>query len=589
MDRRRASFAVLALMMFLTATATATGADEPSRCGAVDQTAKRRRVPKVDRGGNIYPVVTIHGITGSDEDFEGIVDKSYRDAKPDPPRTLLDLLAGPKNHDQVLPRGLDHVRVFSFSYTRHSLRWIADERVGEMFGETIDCLYAAFGVPVSVIAHSMGGLVTRWVANSADGEGRPRAPKLGKVITLGTPYLGSDLALLARSALPLAGPKFALLTFLCGQIGTATGSGNCGGIPMLGALDSDAGRALVTGSSDLKALASWPKTAQVHTIATRINLGLELIGSKLNRAVGVGDIVVGTESATADPSAGRVFTCDYDSPTSTLATQLKHVLGLASAVDRQRQLGRLLLGGPCYHEHLQRNVEVTNEMIGDLNDWITARGRPTCKSPEAEADYIGNRLARRLAGFTSWGEAPTFEREAKPLIDVLRPCGRVFAMRVAGALDVVGRTWRAITGWIEAWDPSSDTMPPGTATSCPGHTSAAVCAFLAPSGNIACAIYAASPSHARCDIQSRSWSVRRPVGCAPESDFGQGLVVESTGPAKVVCAGDTVMGNHPVLAYGQTATLGGFRCESTSSRGVTCRNLRTERGFRIARASYELF
>lgn len=182
-------------------------------CGAYDQTSKRGRTPEVDGQGRVFPVVTIHGITGSDEDFDRTIDKSYIGANPQPPRSLLDAFAGSKT-GEALPPGLEGVRVYSFSYTPDSLRWVDNPAVGPKFAETIDCLYANFGVPVSVVAHSMGGLVARWVANTADRDGRSRAAKLGKVITLGTPYEGSAMSAVANGATDTAGgvgPWVALL------------------------------------------------------------------------------------------------------------------------------------------------------------------------------------------------------------------------------------------------------------------------------------------------------------------------------------------------------------------------------------------
>lgn len=75
---------------------------------------------------------------------------------------------------------------------------------------------------MSVVAHSMGGLVTRWVANTTDAAGAPRATKLGKVITSGTPYEGSVLSAVANGATDASGmsdTRVLLLNYLCGQHG----------------------------------------------------------------------------------------------------------------------------------------------------------------------------------------------------------------------------------------------------------------------------------------------------------------------------------------------------------------------------------
>lgn len=345
--------------------------------GLYDQTAKRQRTPTPDAAGHVYPLVTIHGITGTDQDFDNTIDLSYTDAHPQPPRSLLDLLAGSKTPSQSVPAGLPHVHVYSFSYTPDSLRWIDDPRVGPKFAGAIDCLYQAYGVPVSVVAHSMGGLVTRWVANTTDTSGVSRAKKLGKVVTLGTPYLGSLLSEVASDAEALAAsnpslaPTIWALRYLCGTLGTETGKGSCGLIPMLASLNSQAGQALRYRSARIQTLAHWPPGPSVADLAGSIKVPFSLLGSPFNAPVDLGDLAVTTDSATADPGPTRTFECRYDSTTKSIATQLQHIFGLASPQDRQAQLGRLIGFGPCYHSHLMRNVAVTNEVLGQLDDWIT--------------------------------------------------------------------------------------------------------------------------------------------------------------------------------------------------------------------------
>lgn len=343
-------------------------------CGAYDQTAKRDRAPEPDANGSVFPVVTIHGITGSDDDFDQPIDKSYVGARPEPPRTLLDALAGAADGD--LPPGLTGAHVFSFSYTPDSLRWVDNTAVGQKFAETIDCLHERYGVPVSVVAHSMGGLVARWVANSTDSDGVARSTKLGKVITLGTPYRGSDLSSLANGATDglegATGPVGAVLNLLCGAAGTATGRGNCGPIPLYASFRSEAGRNLRVGSAELAALLPWPAEVDVTTLAGSQLVPMSLLGSPLNTRLDIGDIAVSTSSATADPTPGRVFTCAYDSATGTARTTFEEILKLADPEARRAKLTGAFLASPCYHSNLMRYVELTNEVLGQLTDWLTA-------------------------------------------------------------------------------------------------------------------------------------------------------------------------------------------------------------------------
>ena len=110
--------------------------------------------------------------------------------------------------------------------------------------------------------------------------------------------------------------------------------------------------------------------------------------------------------------------------------------------------------------------------------------------------------------------------------------------------------------------------------------------FQSPSHNIGCAIYEA----ARCDIDKRDWPLPpRPAGCPSDSDFGQGLTVEASGPARVVCAGDTARDlRSPVLAYGTGSRVGSFLCVSSRS-GITCTNRSTGHGFLISVERYRRF
>ncbi len=48
---------------------------------------------------------------------------------------------------------------------------------------------------ITIVAHSMGGLVTRFLLESGDFDGRPWFDKIRKVVTLGTPHHGAPLAL----------------------------------------------------------------------------------------------------------------------------------------------------------------------------------------------------------------------------------------------------------------------------------------------------------------------------------------------------------------------------------------------------------
>ena len=111
--------------------------------------------------------------------------------------------------------------------------------------------------------------------------------------------------------------------------------------------------------------------------------------------------------------------------------------------------------------------------------------------------------------------------------------------------------------------------------------------FQSPSGNIGCAMIG---SVARCDIGERDWSPPpRPSSCPGETDYGQGLELGRSGPARVVCAGDTTRDpGAPELPYGTASQRGDFICVSRSS-GITCTNRVNGHGFFLSIQSYKLF
>jgi len=109
-------------------------------------------------------------------------------------------------------------------------------------------------------------------------------------------------------------------------------------------------------------------------------------------------------------------------------------------------------------------------------------------------------------------------------------------------------------------------------------------AFQSPSGNIACLMSAKS---VRCDIADKQWSAPRPAGCPKQLDYGQGLTLDATGAATVVCAGDTVLNPEaPVLEYGSISQVGSIRCDSEES-GIDCEN-GAGGEFSLSREEYEL-
>lgn len=139
------------------------------------------------------------------------------------------------------------------------------------------------------------------------------------------------------------------------------------------------------------------------------------------------------------------------------------------------------------------------------------------------------------------------------------------------------------------WDTTETTRPTttlATTTTVPGPTRSVteLTPFASPTGNIGCYI---DPETVRCDIAERAWSPPpTPADC--DLEYGHGFWLDADGTADFVCAGDTAMGDHPVLAYGESIQAGDLRCTSRQS-GMTCVSLSSGHGFTLSRNSYELF
>ena len=115
--------------------------------------------------------------------------------------------------------------------------------------------------------------------------------------------------------------------------------------------------------------------------------------------------------------------------------------------------------------------------------------------------------------------------------------------------------------------------------------------FTTPSRNISCRLTDTSPTgdgEARCDVAQTTWSLPpKPADCA--GAWGGGAAVSGAERARLTCASDTAADpGLRVLEYRQAVSYGGVVCDSQET-GVRCVNRATGHGFRVARASYDLF
>ena len=241
---------------------------------------------------NDVPVVLIHGKAGYGNDmWGGTVTWNLAAGTVSNPDTTFATDVG----------ALDNVAVYRFEYEEDE-KWVDHKSVGGQFRQAIHCLYLAHGRPVVVVGHSLGGLVAQHVAK----ENGP-VEKIGLVITLGTPYEGSQLAVDVDDISP-GGPCF--LGALCIvqdvlELAVEVGFD----------VNTEAGNALKVGSAAIAELSGgrWsgadlvePKwAAPVFAIGTQIlffytamTKTLGLFGSNVLGVETLGDVVVRRESAT---------------------------------------------------------------------------------------------------------------------------------------------------------------------------------------------------------------------------------------------------------------------------------------------------
>lgn len=112
----------------------------------------------VDSRGKFVPVIVVHGWIGKathseagDGAFSHKIDLSTnKHGTPSADRSLIGQI-----------QRLGGTEVFTFDYRDYAARWVTDAHLGPALGSAIDCLHRRTGEKVIIVAHSMGGLLTR--------------------------------------------------------------------------------------------------------------------------------------------------------------------------------------------------------------------------------------------------------------------------------------------------------------------------------------------------------------------------------------------------------------------------------------------
>lgn len=221
---------------------------------------------------------------------------------------------------------------YTFDYSAASLQWVDDPAQAPAFAGALECLARFHHHRAVVVAHSMGGLVTRAAAARPDPAGGTARDSIAAVMTLGTPFLGSELAEQDRhlGAVVSALCQTALRQRLAfPDLACALTAEPVRHSPALAALEP--------GSAQLAALPPWPAGLPVLPFAGNLVVSGPIGGSPVLN-LGIGDSVVSVPSATATGTGGGPPVVD----TCPMA-----VAGAASIA--------ALLQSRCFHTNLPAN------------------------------------------------------------------------------------------------------------------------------------------------------------------------------------------------------------------------------------------
>jgi pimeloyl-ACP methyl ester carboxylesterase len=265
--------------------------------------------------------------------------------------------------------------VDSFDYKETHFNWVTDSAIGPKLAKTIDCLAQSSrkgggAGKVIVVAHSMGGLATRYAASQTI-DGRKVADELGLVITLGTPNAGS----------PLANTGGLGLRYFCAYVA---------GVPNLN-LESEVNKCLgnsavigmTEGSQALRDLPEFPANVPVRAIAGQVQIFTQFFFGSISQQLD-SDLVVPVQSATAEyTNKGRgdgrfVFRCD-----------IRHYDSYGDPTKYQ--------GGQCSHNEMYKTRYIQESVTNGIRDYL-ATARNTCLSASEAGALLVAKYGPESAG-----------------------------------------------------------------------------------------------------------------------------------------------------------------------------------------------
>ncbi len=242
------------------------------------------------------------------------------------------------------------ITAWTFNYQPEALDWVTNPSIGPAFAHSLACLANASGHNVIVVAHSMGGLATQYAAAQPDPYGGTVASHVAEVITIGTPYQGSELL----TAMQLARLGYDTSpSAILGEAVLSACAGHTSGICALPAvLPSQVGTALELNSPAIAHLPPWPSGLPVLDFAGDMGLRIP-VGLLVLHRFDVGDVAVTVGSATAHNTTGGPV--------------IKHCssLTLLGAIYRNP--------GPCFHTHLVNDGDIIADVLNAIRSAAAAQ------------------------------------------------------------------------------------------------------------------------------------------------------------------------------------------------------------------------
>jgi pimeloyl-ACP methyl ester carboxylesterase len=240
------------------------------------------------------------------------------------------------------------ITAWTFNYQPESLDWVTNPAIGPAFASRLACLASTSGHKVIVVAHSMGGLATQYALAQPDPDGGTVGSHVAEVITVGTPYQGSEILTamqLARLGTAIDPSDYAEAAL--GEAVLSACAGHTSGICALPAvLPSKVGTALELNSPAIAQLPPWPAGLPVLDIAGDMGLLIGVGHILIVHRFDVGDVAVTIGSATAHDTAG--------------APVIKRCNSL-------RLLGAVYGNpGPCFHTHLVNDGDIIADVLNDI-------------------------------------------------------------------------------------------------------------------------------------------------------------------------------------------------------------------------------